>query len=191
MVKRHAASIALAIALAAGIWSASPSAMAQTEPRGPGMLYGPGYGRGMMGPAYGPGMMFGYGRRDVGYGPGMMGSCGMGGGPDGQTSSFAQGRIAFLKAELNLTDSQSTQWDAFAKALKNNLQNMQGIWQSMRAALEVDAPVERLDAHVAVLESRLAALKEIKPALSDFYNALNAEQKKKADELLPGVGCMM
>jgi hypothetical protein len=115
----------------------------------------------------------------------------MGGGPDGQTSSFAQGRIAFLKAELNLTDSQSTQWDAFAKALKNNLQNMQGIWQSMRAALEVDAPVERLDAHVAAMESRLAALKAIKPALSDLYTALNAEQKKKADELLPGVGCMM
>jgi hypothetical protein len=155
------------------------------------MLYGPGYGRGMMGPAYGPGMMFGYGRRDVGYGPGMMGSCGMGGGPDGQTSSFAQGRIAFLKAELNLTDSQSTQRDAFAKARKNNLQNMQGIWQSMRAALEVDAPVERLDAHVAAMESRLAALKAIKPALSDLYTALNAEQKKKADELLPGVGCMM
>ena len=155
------------------------------------MMYGPGNGQGMMGPAYGPGMMFGYGRRDVGYGPGMMGSCGMAGGPDRQTPSFAEGRIAFLKAELNITNSQSTAWEAFAKALKNNLQNMRGMWQSMRAVLEADAPVERLDAHVAVLESRLAALKAIKPALSDFYNALNAEQKKKADELLPGVGCMM
>jgi hypothetical protein len=133
----------------------------------------------MMGPVYGPGMMFGYGRRDVGYGPGMMGNCGMAGDPDRQTPSFAEGRIAFLKAELNITNSQSTAWEAFAKALKNNLQNMRGMWQSMRAVLEADAPVERLDAHVAVLESRLAALKEIKPALSDFYNALNAEQKKK------------
>ena len=40
------------------------------------------------------------------------------------------------------------------------------------------------------MDSRLTALKEIKPALAKFYAALSDEQKKKADELLTGMGCM-
>jgi hypothetical protein len=138
----------------------------------------------MMGPAYGPGMMFGYSAA-------MMGNCGIGGDPDHQTSSFAEGRIAFLKAELNITDSQKTSWDAFADALKNNLQSRRDVWRSVRAAHETDSPLGRLDALIAAMETRLAALKAIKPALSTFYADLNAAQKKTADELLTGVGCMM
>ena len=67
---------------------------------GPGMMDGQGYGPGMMGPGYGPGMM-------GNYGPGMMGGCPMmGSTTDGQVSTFAEGRIAFLKAELGITDAQ-------------------------------------------------------------------------------------
>jgi len=68
---------------------------------------------------------------------------------------------------------------------------MQGMWQSMRVVFEGDTPVERLDAHITTMESRVSALKAIKPALSNLYAALNADQKKKANELLTGVGCMM
>ena len=49
---------------------------------GPGMMYGQGYGPGMMGPGYGPGMM-------GNYGPGMMGGCPiMGATTDGQGIDF-------------------------------------------------------------------------------------------------------
>jgi hypothetical protein len=41
------------------------------------------------------------------------------------------------------------------------------------------------------MESRVAVLKEIKPALPDLYAALSDEQKKTADELLTGMSCMM
>jgi hypothetical protein len=41
------------------------------------------------------------------------------------------------------------------------------------------------------MEGRLTALKAVKPALANLYAALSDEQKKKADELLTGVGCMM
>ncbi len=60
---------------------------------GPGMMDGQGYVPGMMGPGYGPGMMGNF--------PGMMGGCSiMGTTTDGKVSTFAEGRIAFLKAEL-------------------------------------------------------------------------------------------
>jgi hypothetical protein len=68
---------------------------------------------------------------------------------------------------------------------------MQGMRQMMKAVFEAKTPIERLDAHIATMESRLAALKEVKPALANLYAALSSEQKQKADELLTGMGCMI
>jgi len=61
----------------------------------------------------------------------------------------------------------------------------------MMIALEGKTAVERLDAHLAAMEGRHAALKEIKPSLATLYSALSDEQKKKADQVLTGMGCMM
>jgi hypothetical protein len=35
------------------------------------------------------------------------------------------------------------------------------------------------------------SLKEVKPALAALYAALSEDQKKKADSLLTGMGCML
>lgn len=148
-----------------------------------------------MGTWGGPGMMPGPGMMNRGFGPGagmMMGACPMfDTTADGRAQTFAEGRIAFLKAELGITENQKGVWDAYADAIKSNLQSMQGMPQMMKAVLEAKTPVERLDAHVGAMESRIAALKAVKPALANLYAALTDEQKKKADELLTGVGCMM
>jgi hypothetical protein len=140
-------------------------------------------------------MMSGPGMMSRGFGPGtsmMMGGCPM---FDPTTESralmFAEGRVAFLKAELGITDNQKAVWDAYAEAIKSNLQSMQGTGQMMRTVFEAKTPVERLDAHLAAMESRTTALKAVKPALANLYAALTEDQKKKADELLTGVGCMM
>ena len=68
---------------------------------------------------------------------------------------------------------------------------MQVMWRTMKTVFEAKTPADRLDAQIAAMDSRLAALKEIKPALAKLYAALSAEQKKNADEVLTGVGCMM
>jgi len=125
-------------------------------------------------------------------GPGMMGGCPMmGATADGKISTFAAGRIAFLKAELGITDAQKNVWDAYAETIKGNLQSMQGMWQTMKTLAEAQTPPDRLDAQIAAMESRVAALKEVKPALEKLYAALSDEQKKKADEVLTVMGCMM
>jgi LTXXQ motif family protein len=139
----------------------------------------------MDGQGFGPGMMGNYGQ-------GMMGGCPMmGTTTDGKISTFAEGRIAFLKAELGITDAQKSVWDAYAEKIKGNLQDMQGMWETMKTVFEAKTPVDRLDAQIAVMDSRLAKLKEIKPPLAKLYAALSSEQKKKADEVLTGMGCMM
>jgi len=122
----------------------------------------------------------------------MGGNCpmmGMMGGTD--TSAFSEGRIAFLKAELGVTDPQKPAWEAYAAALKKNLEGMQATRQTMMKVMQSKSPVERVDARISMMEGRLSTLKEIKPALATFYNALSDDQKKKADQLLVGMGCMM
>jgi len=57
--------------------------------------------------------------------------------------------------------------------------------------MEAKTPTERLDAHIAAMDGRLALLKEVKPALADLYKTLSDDQKKKADEILTQMGCMM
>jgi len=120
---------------------------------------------------------------------GMMGrDCPMMGG-SGQM--HAAGRIAFLQAELEITDSQKPVFDAYAAVLKDNLENMHAMRQSMMGAMSAKTPVERLVAHLSMMEGRTESLQKVKPKLEALYAALNDEQKKKADAVLTGMGCMM
>jgi hypothetical protein len=131
-------------------------------------------GGGMMG-----GMMQGYG---------MMGGCPMMG---AGAAAHAEGRVAFLKAELAITDQQKGAWDAYAAAIKKNLAGMESMHETMMKIMQAKTPVERLDAHIAAMDARVASLKEIKPALAALYATLSDDQKKKADDLMTGMGCMM
>lgn len=151
---------------------------------GPGMM-GQGWGSGQGGAGgWGPGMR--------GWGRGMMGGCGpMGFDESGETPPFVDGRIAFLKTELGITDAQAKPWAAFVEAMKSNFVNMQGLRQAMQSAFAAGTPVERLNARLSVMESRVAALKEMQKPLGDLYGALSDAQKKKADDLLTAMGCMM
>lgn len=138
----------------------------------------------------------GMGMRDMPMGRGMMGTMAdcpmmgtMMGGQD--MPMFSEGRIAFLKAELGITEAQAKVWDAYAEALRKNLQGMHDMRQTMMTAMSSRTPVERLDTHLAAMESRAKALKDLKPVLTKLYEALSAEQKTKADGILTGMGCMM
>ncbi|WP_072397255.1 Spy/CpxP family protein refolding chaperone [Hyphomicrobium sp. CS1GBMeth3] len=123
---------------------------------------------------------------------GMMQGCPMMGmmGPGGPETRV-KGRIAFLKAELAITDEQKEKWDAYAAAVQKNLESVQSMRHSKMKMMEARSPVQRLDQHIAAMEARTAALKEVKPALTDLYAALSDDQKKTADELLIGMGCLM
>ncbi len=169
--------------------------MAQTPPQGsqrpqmqdemmPGMMRSPGMmGGGMMGSGTSMGGMMMQGRGSMGMGnyP-MMGE---------DADIHAAGRVAFLKAELAITDQQKEAWDAYAAALKKNLEGMQNMHATMMTMMQTKSPIDRLDARIAAMESRLAAMKELKPPLANLYAVLSDDQKKKADELMGGMGTMM
>jgi LTXXQ motif family protein len=129
-------------------------------------------------------------------GQGMMGDCPMMDRMSRKVRSMMGGdmqaltdqRLATLKTQLAITPEQLATWDTYATALKKNATGTQAMRQTMKTGMSAKTPLERLDAQVTAMEARLAALKEVKPALSNLYTALSDEQKKKADKT---VGCMM
>jgi LTXXQ motif family protein len=129
-------------------------------------------------------------------GQGMMGDCPM---MDrmskkvrrmmgGDMQALTDRRLVTLKTQLVITAEQQAPWDTYAATLKKSATGMQTMRQSMTTGMTGKSPVERLDAQVTAMEARLAALKEVKPALGNLYTSLSDEQKKKADKT---VGCMM
>ena len=131
-------------------------------------------------------------------GHGMMGVMDMmsgcrrhGAAAEWQSSAFVEKRMALIKAELAITDAQKAAWDAYADAITRNLDSMRDMASTMRAVFAAKTPVERLDAHLAAMDGRIKALRDVKPILANLYDELTAEQKKKADEILTAMGCMM
>ena len=152
--------------------------MGQGMGMGHGMGMGQKRGSGMMGPMMQGGMM----GRDCPMMGMMMG---------GRRHGFQAGRIAFLKAELQITDAQKSVFDAYAAAIRANLKNMHTMHKGMSEKRSAKTPVERLNLHVSMMESRLTSLQTVKPALEALYAALSDEQKQKAGQLMTGMGCMM
>lgn len=162
---------------------------------GPGMMMG--QDGSMMGSMMGSGMMGRSGMMGSGMmGSGMMGGgCGMmtgGFGADEELDTYVDGRVAFLEAELGITQDQQGVWKDYADALRSNAEAMGSMHGRMRGAMKRQdaAPTAWLDLHIEMMRSRLAALEALKPATEALYVALTPEQKQKADRLLPVMGCM-
>jgi LTXXQ motif family protein len=67
----------------------------------------------------------------------------------------------------------------------------QGQSSAFVEAFKAKTPVERLDAQLAAMEGRIKALQDLKPTLVKLYEELTAGQKRKADEILTAMGCMI
>jgi hypothetical protein len=133
--------------------------------------------------------------------PGMMGQDGssmpmMHRGSQGGIGSMmgmaqhVEGRIAFLRTELKITDDQLVQWNAFADALRANARRMTELHGMMGQDASPSAP-ERLDHMEKMMAGMLEAARSTKAALAPLYAVLSDEQKKTADTLLQGPMGMM
>jgi len=108
-----------------------------------------------------------------------------GGGGMGMTPfDHIEGRIAFYKAELGITDAQLPQWNAFADALRGNAKGMRGaMTATMQAGVPATVPA-RMEAMVQMMSAHLDAMKATLAAVKPLYAVLSDDQKKTADELM-------
>jgi hypothetical protein len=110
----------------------------------------------------------------------------MGGGMATAPFAHFEGRIAFLKAELAITDAQAPQWSAFADALRDRAKVMR---DSMTSMMQTDQPAnaaDRTDAMVKMMSAHLETMKAFAIAEKALYSVLTDSQKETADELLGG-----
>jgi len=115
-----------------------------------------------------------------------------GGGMDGMaTIDHIEGRIAFLRTELKITDAQTSAWNAFADALRANAKSLGEVRASMMAGATPQTLLDRLTLQEKWLAARLEGTRAIKAALTNLVGTFSDEQKKMADELLaPHMGMM-
>lgn len=113
-----------------------------------------------------------------------------------------EGRIAYLRAELKITDAQAGAWDAFAAALRANakalaaarepMMDQMKMGQAGMGAGQPQAPMmpaqtlaQRLEAQERWQTARLEGTRAIKTTFTKLNDVLSPDQKKAADELLP------
>jgi len=94
-----------------------------------------------------------------------------------------EGRIAFLKAELEITDKQTADWNVLADALRSSRQHLVEARKYLVADDKANSPdrIERYERH---LTERLEAVKSARTAFARLYPSLNDSQKQTADTIL-------
>ena len=138
----------------------------------------------------GSGRMMGQG------GPGFMSGPMMGLGEDEMLDRI-DGRLAFMKTELKITEDQKAAWDDFAEVVRNTAVTRNAMMQSMRKDFEsgdflkMTLP-DRLTLQETHMEARLEEVRSVKEAADKLYAVLSDEQKEAADEIvLPTMGMGM
>jgi hypothetical protein len=103
-----------------------------------------------------------------------------------------EGRLAYTKTELKITDAQDAAWnqlaDAIRTAAKRHNERMKNIIGGSKRSKTL---LERVEAQEQFMSLRVEEIKLIKTALNNLYAVLSEEQKKEADEIdIPMVGMM-
>jgi len=133
--------------------------------------------------------------------PGAMGGAGsmpmrMMAGQDGMSgmpmmAGHLEGRLAFLKTELKITDAQLALWNAVADTMRVSVKNMGGMPGAMMGSARTGTLPEKLALREKMMTAHLESLRKFKMAVDPLYAAFSDEQKKSADELLIGPMGMM
>lgn len=101
-----------------------------------------------------------------------------------------EGRLAFMKAELKITDAQAGPWNAFADSVRTAAKLHNHRMQGMFSGDDQSKPLpDRIEQNEQFMSARLDQIKLIKASLKSLYAVLTDEQKQEAnDMMIPMVG---
>jgi hypothetical protein len=130
--------------------------------------------------------MGGMGGHDMGSGMGAM--------MHKMTCGFAEhldGRLAYFKAELKLTDAQQAAWTSFTDAYRAAAQTALQKCAALDAASADHAKHHGVLGHLTMMEhhmtDHLEVVRALKAAIEPFFATLTEEQKKAAEQAMSGV----
>jgi periplasmic protein CpxP/Spy len=113
--------------------------------------------------------------------------------PRHERADHTEGRIAFLRTELKITDAQAAQWNAVADVMRRNAAERR---DAMRQLLDARGgkpqnAVERLQQGERLAEMRTNEARQFVAAFAPLYDSMSPDQKQAADQLFargPGGG---
>jgi hypothetical protein len=100
-----------------------------------------------------------------------------------------EGRLAYLKAELKLTDTQTSTWSNFADAWRGAAQKASAKCAATDERMDHSKPavlhkLQMMESHMA---DHLEIIRAQKAAIEPLFAALSEDQKKIASETMTGV----
>ena len=96
-----------------------------------------------------------------------------------------EGRIAYLKTELKITDAQAPLFDAVANVMRENAKAMGDAARSLRGdPNQPRTALTRLEARAKFAQLRADDEGKMLAAFRPLYQAMSPEQQKAADEML-------
>lgn len=124
-----------------------------------------------------------------GHGGGERPMMGMMGGGACMMIKRTEGALAFLKTELKITQAQEKTWGSFATAFRASATDKPAHGGpkghgAKHGKGEAATFPEKVAHHTAMMDAHHAGFKTLSDAAKPLYDALNAEQRKTADELL-------
>jgi sensor histidine kinase regulating citrate/malate metabolism len=94
-----------------------------------------------------------------------------------------EGRLAYARTVLGITDSQAAAWKAYEDVSRANVQSMQAAQTAMIDAERMGTAIDRMHAQTGMMQARLDARKALEPVTTALYKALTPEQRERADVL--------
>ena len=121
---------------------------------------------------------------------GMQGDAGMAGAqPMGSSAARLEGRIAFLRTELRITNTQAPAWESFAAALRTGREHLDAARLALQGSATGTDPMDRLASFESHLRERTEAIHITRMAFSTLYVQLDDVQKRTATTImLPFIG---
>lgn len=98
----------------------------------------------------------------------------------------AEGRIAYLKAELKITPAQQAAFDRYAQVIRDNAAATQKSFEDMRGRRDQNQnmnAIDRLEQRAKMAQLRDQQQQAYLAAFRPLYASLSADQKKVADDL--------
>lgn len=127
------------------------------------------------------------GMQQGGAAPGM-GSMG-GDQPMGSSAARLEGRIAFFRTELRITDAQAPAWDTFANTLRAGREHLDAARAALQDSGRAADPMARLASFESHLRERTEAIHMTRMAFDTLYRQLDDAQKRTATAtMLPFIG---
>lgn len=95
-----------------------------------------------------------------------------------------EGRLAYAKTLLGITDREATAWKAYEDVSRANVQRLRAARQAMMFAEHSGSPIDRMQAQTNMMQAQLDARKALQPVTEALYKALTPEQRERADAVI-------